>query len=76
MTWGEVVGEIIFISSVPVWAEVAFWRLKISSQKKEKRNISFQPLFWEEIKQNVCRDMEVIYEISFRKKSGCTDKSN
>lgn len=34
---------------------------------KEKINISFQALLREEIKQNVCRDIKVIYEISFRK---------
>lgn len=30
------VGEIIFISNVPVGSKVAFWRLKISSQKLKR----------------------------------------
>lgn len=46
MTWGEEVGKIIFISSVPVGAEFAFGRLKISSQKK-KRKISYFKLYSE-----------------------------
>lgn len=71
MTWGEEVWEIILISCVPVGAEVDFWRLKRKPKRKkkikEKINISFQALLREEIKQNVCRDIKVIYEISFRK---------
>lgn len=80
MTWGEDVEGVIFIHSKPVGTEVAFWRLKISSRKlkrkKDKINIALQALIREEIKQKVCRDMKGIYEISFRRKNVCTDKSN
>lgn len=45
-------------------------------KKKGKINIALQALIREEIRQKVCRDMKVIYEISFRRKLVCTDKSN